>query len=175
MLEILLKKKYGSDEEFQKIINDPVEMNKIQNDLQIISKSDYWGRITWTFLHVMSSKIKDECFDSFKSEYLDMCKKICKNVPCSVCKRHANIVIDNVNFELIETKDDLQSFFYDFHNSVNVGTEKPIFPEEDLSKYSEMDTESMVAVFKIIMEQTFKKEIYDEFNVWISKNQDKFN
>ena len=56
-----------------------------------------------------------------------------------------------------------------------MGTEKPIFPEEDLLKYNEVNTETMVAVFKIIMEKAFKKEIYDEFNVWISKNQDKFN
>jgi hypothetical protein len=175
MLETVLKKKYGSNEEFEKIVNNPVEMNKIQTDLQTIQKSDYWGRITWTFLHVMSSKIKDDYFDSFKSEYLEMCKKICKNVPCSVCRKHANIVIDNIDFELIKTKNDLQSFFYDFHNSVNIGTDKPVFSEENLSKYNEINTEIVIAVFKIIMEKTFKKDICDDFNVWISANQDKFN
>ena len=175
MLETVLKKKYGSNEEFDKIVNNPVEMNKIQVDLQTIQKSDYWGRITWTFFHVTSSKIKDDYFDSFKDEYLDMCKKICKNVPCGVCKRHASIVMDNIDFELIKTKSDLQSFFYDFHNSVNTGTDKPVFPEENLSKYNEINTEIVIAVFKIIMEKTFKKDIYDDFNVWISANQDKFN
>lgn len=175
MLEILFNKKYESDEEFEKIVNDPVEMNKIKNDLQAIQKSEYWGRITWTFLHVMSSKIKDDYFDSFKDEYLDMCKKICKNVPCGVCKRHASIVMDNIDFELIQTTNDLQSFFYDFHNSVNIGTDKPVFPEENLSNYNEFNTEIVIAVFKIIMEKTFKKDIYDDFNVWISANQDKFN
>jgi hypothetical protein len=175
LLEILLNKKYESDEEFQKITNDPTEMNKIQNDLQTVPKSVHWGRITWTFLHVTSSKIKDECFDSFKSEYLNMCKKICKDVPCNVCKKHASIVMDNINFELIKTKNDLQSFFYDFHNSVNIGIDKPIFPQEDLSKYNEINTETMLTVFKIIMERLYKKDIYDDYNVWISANIDKFN
>ena len=63
----------------------------------------------------------------------------------------------------------------EFHNSVNMGTDKPVFPEEDLSKYNEINTETMVTVFKIIMEKTFKKDIYDDFNVWIYANQDKFN
>jgi len=175
MLETVLKKKYGSNEEFEKIVNDPVEINKIQTDLQTIQKSEYWGRITWIFLHVTSSKIKDDYFDSFKDEYLEMCKKICKNVPCGVCKRHASIVMDNIDFELIQTTNDLQSFFYDFHNSVNIGTDKPVFPEENLSNYNEFNTEIVIAVFKIIMEKTFKKDIYDDFNVWISTNQDKFN
>jgi hypothetical protein len=83
--------------------------------------------------------------------------------------------MDNIDFELIQTKNDLQSFFYDFHNSVNIGTDKPVFPEEDLSNYNEINTETMITVFKIVMEKTFKKEIFDEFNVWISANQDKFN
>ena len=56
-----------------------------------------------------------------------------------------------------------------------MGTDKPVFPEEDLSKYNEINTETMVTVFKIIMEKTFKKDIYDDFNVWIYANQDKFN
>jgi hypothetical protein len=175
LLEILLKTKYESDDEFQKMITDPSEMNKIKNDLQTIHKSEYWGRITWTFFHVMSSKIKDECFDSFKDEYLEMCKKICKNVPCNVCKIHSSIVMNSIDFQLIKTKSDLQSFFCDFHNSVNQGTDKPLFPEEELSKYIEINTETMVTVFKITMENMFKKEIYDDFNVWISANLDKFN
>ena len=70
---------------------------------------------------------------------------------------------------------DLQSVFYDFHNSVNIGTDKPVFPEENLSNYNEFNTEIVIAVFKIIMEKTFKIDIYDDFNVWISANQDKFN
>jgi hypothetical protein len=175
ILEILLKTKYESDDEFQKMITDPVELNKIQNDLNIIRKYVYWGRTTWTFFHVMSSKIKDDYFDSFKNEYLEMCKKICKNVPCGVCKKHASIVMDNIDFKLIKTKSDLQSFFYDFHNSVNMGTEKPVFPEEELSNYNEINTETMVIIFKMVMEKMFKKEIYDDFNVWISENLYKFN
>lgn len=175
ILETVLKIKYGSYEEFLKMITDPVEMNKIQDDLKRIKKSAYWGRITWTFLHVMSSKMKDDYFDSFKDEYLEMCKKICKNIPCGVCRRHASIVMDNIDFQLIKTKSDLQSFFCDFHNSVNMGTDKPVFLEEELSNYNEINTEIMVTVFKIVIEKMFKKEIYDDFNVWISANLDKFN
>jgi hypothetical protein len=58
---------------------------------------------------------------------------------------------------------------------VNIGTDKPVFSEENLSKYNEINTEIVIAVFKIIMEKTFKKDICDDFNVWISANQDKFN
>jgi len=175
ILEILLKKKYESDEEFQQVITDPVKINKIQNDLKLIRLSVYWGRITWTFFHVMSSKIKGEYFDSFKDEYLDMCKQICKNLPCGRCKGHASIVMDNVDFKLIKTKIDLESFFCDFHNSVNQGTQKQVFSEEKLSKYSEINTENMVTVLQILMKQLFKKEIYDSFSSWISNNMDKFN
>ena len=175
ILEILLKIKYESDDEFQKMITDPVELNKIQNDLKRINKSEYWGRTTWTFFHVMSSNIKDDYFDSFKDEYLDMCKQICNNIPCGVCRRHASIVMDNIDFQLIKTKSDLESFFCDFHNSVNQGTEKPLFIEEELSKYIEINTETMVTVFKIVMEKMFKKDIFDSFSSWISNNMDKFN
>lgn len=63
----------------------------------------------------------------------------------------------------------------DFHNSVNIGIDKPIFPQEDLSKYNEINTETMLTVFKIIMERLYKKDIYDDYNVWISANIDKFN
>ena len=175
ILEILLKKKYESDEEFQQIITDQVEMNKIQNELKFIKKTEYFGRIIWTFFHVMSSKIKGDYFDSFKDEYLDMCKKICKNLPCSICKMHASIVMDNIDFQLIKTKSDLESFFCDFHNSVNQGTQKQVFSEEKLSKYSEINTKNMVTVLKLLIKKLFKKEIYDSFSSWISNNMDKFN
>ena len=162
-------------EEFNKIISDQNEIDKIQTELQYISKQEYWGRITWTFFHVMSFKIKNEYFDSFKDEYLDMCKQICRNIPCSVCKKHSNIVMDIVDFELIKTKNDLQSFFYDFHNSVNMGTEKPVFPEENMLVYNEFKTEYIIKVFNIVLEKMYKKEIYDIFNIWISNNIDKFD
>ena len=48
-LEILLKRKYDTIEEFNKIISDQNEIDKIQTELQYISKQEYWGRITWTF------------------------------------------------------------------------------------------------------------------------------
>jgi hypothetical protein len=83
--------------------------------------------------------------------------------------------MDNIDFQLIKTKSDLESFFCDFHNSVNRGTQKQVFSEEKLSKYSEINTENMVTVLKILMKKLFKKEIYDSFSSWISNNMDKFN
>ena len=49
--------------------------------------NNYWGSITWEFLHVNAEKIKDSEYQNEKAQILKNIKNICSNLPCPECKK----------------------------------------------------------------------------------------
>ncbi len=65
---------------------------------------------------------------------------IVQNLPCPICSTHARNYVNKIQFKNIRTLAELRTSLWDFHNSVNVRTNKPqITFEEHLLLYQRMD------------------------------------
>ena len=94
-----------------------------------------WGNITWMLFHTLAEKINDSDFDNVKNDILFFIKQTCNHLPCPICSDHATNTLKKVNFNLIKTKADLIEFLRQFHNVVNIRTDKPIVEKEFVITY----------------------------------------
>lgn len=107
-----------------------------------------WGEPTWFLFHTLSVKIKDSEFPKIRPSLLNYMYAICINLPCPDCANHAKAYLDGVNFNSIQTKEQMKRLFYDFHNEVNRRKGYPIFPYDELDeKYSKAITENIIVNF----------------------------
>ena len=104
-----------------------------------------WGRPTWRFFHTVAYKIKPEYFKQVRKDLLDIIFSICATLPCPICSEHAKQYMNSLNFNAIQTKEDLKDMLFAFHNSVNERKNyKPMDRSELDSTYANFDT-AMVA------------------------------
>ena len=107
-----------------------------------------WGEPTWYLLHVLSIKVKESEFKNIRVDLLNRIYAICINLPCPDCANHAKIYLDNVNFNTIQTKEDLKLLLYNFHNDVNKRKGYPLFSYESFDeKYSLAITNNIIRNF----------------------------
>ena len=100
-----------------------------------------WGRPTWRFFHVIAHKIKPEHFKQARKEMLDAIYSICSTLPCPVCSEHAKQYLNAINFNTIQTKEDLKDMLYNFHNAVNIRKNYAPFSREELdASYDKFNT-----------------------------------
>lgn len=144
-----------------------------------------WGAIYWRFFHVMAARItSDEYFRSARNDILDCIRGVCTNLPCPYCRVHATEYINNTNWNLIQSKADLQWYFYYFHNEVNANKKLPLFAMEDLSPtYGAASFRDAVAQFirqfmsssndthQMGMDMA-RKRLGARYKVWIDRNMD---
>jgi hypothetical protein len=115
--------------------------SKVEKDT---GKKMIWGEPTWFFLHTIAHKVKPETFFIVKRDLLRYIYAICTNLPCPFCASHAKTYLDSVNFNAIQSRDELRMLIFTFHNVVNSRKGYPIFPIEDLdTKYSSAITANM--------------------------------
>lgn len=107
------------------------KVSSVQNGKKI-----KWGEPFWILFHVLAEKIKESEFPRLREGLLNLVLTICSNLPCPECTNHAIQYLNGINFNTIRTKNDFKDMMYNFHNSVNVRKEYPIFPREGLEKYS---------------------------------------
>jgi hypothetical protein len=113
----------------------------------MIASKKEWGQSAWNFMHVLARKIKHSEFNNQKDTIINIIKGICSNVPCADCRQHAERQMRQLHSGSIQTKEDLINMLHDFHNKVNIRTNKPIFSKEDLKVYEEMSTKDAVITF----------------------------
>jgi hypothetical protein len=107
-----------------------------------------WGEPTWYLLHVLSIKVKDSEFKNIRVDLLNRIYAICTNLPCPDCANHAKTYLDNINFNSIQTKEDLKLLLYNFHNDVNKRKGYPFFPYDTFEeKYSKAITMNIIRNF----------------------------
>jgi len=141
-----------------------------------------WGEPTWFFLHTMAQKIKPEYFQTVRQGFLQQMNAICRNLPCPDCSAHAGNYLDNSNFNAIQSKDQLITFIYDFHNSVNARKNIPLFPKSELTaKYSAANTANIIQYFlfhfadksasiKMIANDMYRQRIVLSIKEWLMQN-----
>ena len=108
-----------------------------------------WGPITWSFFHTLAAKINNNYFIKNKWVILQLIQKICNHLPCPTCAQHATTYIKYTDPRKINNKNDLQMFFYNFHNSVNKMSKKPEFPLKNLKMYNNFNMSIVLNNFLI--------------------------
>jgi len=145
-----------------------------------------WGKPTWYLLHTLAEKVKDENFPSVRKDLLDIIYSICTNLPCPDCANHARVYLDGINFNTIQTKEDLKLMLFIFHNTVNKKKGYAIFTQEELdSMYASAITINIIQNFmaaylvknsapQMIANDMFRRRIIGNAQDWLTKNMEKF-
>lgn len=129
-----------------------VNIVEVDNPIVIVpeKKTMLWGEPIWNLFHILSINIKDEYFQSIKSELISIIIKICNNLPCPDCTSHASDYIIKTNFDKIQSNNELIFALFTFHNSVNARKGLPIYNIDDLnSRYSTMNTSKVIQDFMV--------------------------
>jgi hypothetical protein len=128
----------------------PILEQSIQPPIENVPKKVKWGEPTWFLLHTLSVKVKESEFKNIRLDLLNRIYAICTNLPCPDCANHAKIYLDSINFNTIQTKEDLKILLYTFHNNVNKKKGYPMFPYEQLDeKYSLAITNNIIRNFMV--------------------------
>ena len=146
-----------------------------------------WGEPTWFFLHTIAQKVKDESFNNIRLDLLKHIYNVCCNLPCPTCSQHAKRYLDSINFNAINTKEQLKQMLYVFHNSVNARKSVPMFPVEQLDeKYSLAITSKIFNNFIVhfndtyrspgmIADDLYRKQLSKGLIEWFRNNSAHFN
>jgi hypothetical protein len=146
-----------------------------------------WGEPTWYLFHTLSHKMKDEYFFQIKNDFLQICFLICRYLPCPLCAEHATQHMQGINFNAINTKQQLKDLFFEFHNIVNKKKGFAIFSKTDLDdKYSKAITINIIQNFmfyfrdrsksiRMIADDFFRERTIKQLNEWFSKNLQYFD
>ena len=154
----------------------------------MVSKS-VWGPCVWILFHTLAHKVVSEEFNNLKADIIQYIQRICANLPCPECTQHAMEYMkqNSRRINSITTKEHLQTFLIDFHNSVNVRKGKPTFTYQQAEdKYRLAKTSQVFQYFfQIYGERSngnlkmftngFQKQILlSEFSAWVVNNYSKF-
>jgi len=93
-----------------------------------------WGNITWILFHSLAESVNPECFNQAKPLILNFINNTCINLPCPICSQHAKSTLSKAYLNQIHTKADLIEFLRQFHNIVNIETDKPTVSKEQMIK-----------------------------------------
>ena len=161
--------------------NQESQVTKVNEDLQK-QKSMKWGEPIWFFFHTVAEKVRSESFHIVKQDLLNIIYKVCANLPCPMCANHAIEYMNKINFNAIQTKEQLKDLLFVFHNSVNVRKKFPIFMRKDLDeKYSRANTINIIQHFLNIFQQKtsnihmiannmHRTSITNEIKTWFNNN-----
>lgn len=145
-------------------------------------KKMIWGAPIWYLFHTMAEKVKDDSFPSIRHEILNNIYAIAVNLPCPICSTHAKEYLDRINFNVIQTKNDLKNMLFQFHNEVNKRKGYNLFPLAELDeKYSKAVTVNIIQNFlihfqdkhrspKLIASDLQRTHIASKLKEWFLKN-----
>ena len=96
-----------------------------------------WGPHFWNMFHFISSTYDNKPNQSIKSTMKNFIQSIPVFLPCKECQDHAFDFLCSSDLDkVIENRKELFTFFFNFHNTVNLRLKKPLMKIEDaLKKY----------------------------------------
>ena len=117
-----------------------------------------WGAPTWTLFHTLAQKINEKDFSRLSKELIDLIKTVCNTLPCPDCASHATEYVSRVNWNLINTKQQLIDLLWQFHNDVNKRKGYPLFNRDLLEQtYGGKNVVEVVRVFMYHYEDKHSK------------------
>lgn len=148
-----------------------------------------WGPCVWYMFHTLAYSIKDDNharFELVKNDFIKFAFRISTNLPCPECSQHAKQYLSRINPAAIKTKDNLKTFFVEFHNAVNHRKGKAVFTiEEADAKYSTANVRMVIEYFfqiygkktvnvKLMVNNFHKDILLSEFRAWTIQNSSMF-
>lgn len=113
-----------------------------------VEKKVLWGQPIWFLFHTLAEKVLLDSFASVSQGLLQLIYSISTNLPCPTCTSHAKEYLDKINFNAIQSKDQLKQMLHKFHNTVNEKKGYPFFSyEETNEKYSKAITVNIIHNF----------------------------
>ena len=149
-------------------------------------KKSEWGPHIWTFLHLLTLRIKDEHFETCKESVFGIIKGICSNLPCPYCSQHANNFLKKYNINHIRSKSNFIKIIFLLHNNVNKRLKLPMFDYDNIEKtYKHYNFKIECIRFYHIFQQSVhsermmmynyhKKEFIKKFKHYMHLNLDEF-
>jgi len=144
-----------------------------------------WGPPTWIFMHTLAEKIKDSSYPAIGKQLIHFLTAICKNLPCPECSQHAKEFWAKVKVQNINSRQDLVSLLFVFHNMVNRRKGLKPFKYEDLQYYK---TRGIIETFNIfarnfttqgnmnlINESFHRNMMLSNLRTWLMNNIQHFN
>jgi hypothetical protein len=141
-----------------------------------------WGEPIWFLFHTLAQKVKPESFPIVRVDLLNNIFAICANLPCPICTNHAVEYMNKINFNTIQSKEDLIKILFIFHNEVNKRKNQPIFSYDEVEKkYSLAVTIKIIHNFfynydvksknvRMLANDFQKKKLIMNLKVWLSAN-----
>jgi hypothetical protein len=129
-----------------------------------MSKS--WANPTWFFFHTVIEKINPEQYVIIKQELLNHIKNICSILPCPDCASHAVQYMKQIKQPPL-TKEAFKYMLFQFHNSVNLRTKKPLFNYTSMEMYSRVNLQICYILFR----NEFIKKTYNPRMLMDSMNR----
>lgn len=133
--------------------------------------SKYWGTITWIFFHTLAEKIKDENFENNKQLFINIIINTCNHLPCPECSEHATKVLSQSYLNNIKTKKHFVEFLRQFHNIVNIKTNKKELTSEEIMDLYKNNNLSLILINLI---RTYKSIKTSERLMMYNFYRDKF-
>jgi len=168
-----------------KIVPATTFVQKVEN--KELKKKILWGEPFWNLFHVLAEKVKPESFPIIRVPLLQLIFTICSNLPCPDCCKHAVAYLTSIQYQNIQTKEQLKTMFFDFHNSVNARKKVDLYSRTALDeKYSRGLLGPILGVFlvhfqqknksiRMIADDLFKGRIAVQISNWFQANMDHFN
>jgi hypothetical protein len=105
-------------------------------------KTSEWGPLVWKILHTLAEKAGKQTNEIMKVDEMRIWPLLLKTlipiIPCEECREHAGNYIKQVPFDLPVSYPAwslyIRTYFYTFHENVNMRLEKPSFPFSSLAE-----------------------------------------
>lgn len=164
----------------------PTQVRMVNENAVKSSATMTWGKPTWYFFHTLAEKVKPEEFSNIRTDLLDIIYSICVNLPCPDCANHARTYLDKINFNTIQTKEDLKMMLFVFHNSVNQRKGYDMFTIDQLNElYGSSNTANIINNFlqtylkknaspRMMANELFRRRIVNKTQIWLNANSNKF-
>jgi hypothetical protein len=127
--------------------------------------SKRWGEPTWYFFHTFIEKITDDFYYKNSKKCIEIYKIICNNLPCPICKEHANNYIKRHKIDNMTTRVLMKMFLFNFHNDVNKRLKKAEISITILEQYQRI---TISKAYQFFCQEFFKKNyVSRHFSGWI--------
>ena len=117
-----------------------------------------WGSSLWTFLHYLTLAYPDNPTEEEQKRMYDFLASLQTVIPCQKCRINFKLYLNEMNSDVLSTKNTLVRWLFNVHNLVNKNTGKPQFSYDDfIKKYSQMKINEDI-------KDEFKNKSKDESN-----------
>ena len=146
-----------------------------------------WGPHTWNLFHWLVINIKDDYYEQERSNIIMNIYNIIGVLPCPTCRSHALEYVNRYKIKLRVTKSELVAYLFNFHNYVNISTQKPIEGRTILDQYACIKLDNTVSSWLKSFNDSnhinmndfmLKKNIYNckqNIKLYFINNKHKFN